>query len=793
MEFLNSQYRANINATNGFGESAVFVAAACDNPETITTAAKMGADLSLRSDLDESAMDIAAREDSVSCIVTIAQKAPETVTAVNDYGDTSLSHCFTGESVDMLINLGADLNHRNETRRTSLHTAATDPDREEAARKLVSRGAEVDAKDEAGKTPLHVAVSMNNTQGVDFLTDEVGADVNARDNEGKSPLLVALDRNFETLTENLIRKGADTYASDVRGLTALHYASKNGYEKLSKMLLDAGVVVNAPDIEGKTPLHYAVINNPHLAKLLVENDADMYIRDARGDTALGLSRKSGHPLKQLTREEVEVLDFTDVSKDELAVPPGPTCPSKCFADGPGLKGGQVNTRYSFSVFTCDENEKIRIVGGDSLFIRIVLADTKTNITATSGQRDDKRLMITDNGDGTYSVAFELSDAGSHQFHISIGEESVHGSPYVIPLAQSAPPPPPIISTTIYEPADYPDEQICFAKKEGIGQVDIAIVCDTTASMAHEIKTAQKLIQDLIDSINNESLCSDLRIAVVAFRDHPPRYTAYVTKVWSFTSNIASVREAVNSLEALGKNRRADLPEAVTDAVKEVIDLNWDETQRPHAVRMAVLIGDAPPHGMSGLTYRDNFPNGCPCGHDWLMLADQCRLKKINIYTVLCRNDSFAAQAFSGIAQSSGGKCTKIQHNSDNAEIINLIKLHVQEQLDQQLTNSTVSDVIITKPLEERTFEQRLGRVKEELSTLGFTVRRLDTGLGTATLQIRSVCEDDIYEAVEDFKSCERLVNSKRDFILMDHMGKKLYALRKIQGNLPSVVETITQV
>ena len=54
---------------------------------------------------------------------------------------------------------------------------------------------------------------------------------------------------------------------------------------------------------------------------------------------------------------------------------GPMCPSKCFADGPGLKGGHVNTRYSFSVFTCDENEKIQIVGGASLVIRIVLADT----------------------------------------------------------------------------------------------------------------------------------------------------------------------------------------------------------------------------------------------------------------------------------------------------------------------------------------------------------------------------------------------------------------------------------
>ena len=103
---------------------------------------------------------------------------------------------------------------------TFLCVIATDPNRKEAARRLVSRGAEVDAKDEAGKTPLHVAASMNNTEGVDLLTDEAGADVNARDNEGRSPLLVALDHNFETLSEDLLRKGADIYASDVRGLVS---------------------------------------------------------------------------------------------------------------------------------------------------------------------------------------------------------------------------------------------------------------------------------------------------------------------------------------------------------------------------------------------------------------------------------------------------------------------------------------------------------------------------------------------------------------------------------------------
>ncbi|XP_062514122.1 uncharacterized protein LOC134189767 [Corticium candelabrum] len=545
------------------------------------------------------------------------------------------------------------------------------------------------------------------------------------------------------------------------------------------MLLDAGVVVNARDLEGKTPLHYAVVSNPQLAKLLVEEGADMFIRDAQGDTGLALSRKTGQPLKSLTNLETEILDFTEATKDELAAQSGPICPSKCFADGPGLKGGYVNTRYSFSVFTCDENGKLQTAGGAPLVIQIILADTKSNITATPGQTENRRLIIADNMDGTYSVAFELANVGSHQFHILIGEKPVRGSPCAVPLQQFVAPAPPVISATNYKPADYADDKIQFAKNEGIGQVDIAIVCDTTSSMGPEIKTAQKLMQDLIDSINDEPLCSDLRLSIIAFRDHPPEETTYVTQVWPLTSNIGTVKRAVNSLRAKGGG---DPPEAVADALKEVVDLNWDEAQRPHAVRMVVLIGDAPPHGMIGIKCPDNFPKGCPVGHDWLILAEQCRSKKINIYTVLCRNYARTAQAFNAISVSSGGQCFQIRSESDNAEIINLTKLHVHVLLDHQLTTSTVSDVIIKNPLAESTFEGRLERVKEELSSIGFTVRRLQTAEGVATIEIRSVIEEDVHKALEDLKSCERLANTKRDRALMDHMGKKLYALRKIQGS-----------
>ncbi|XP_062523180.1 uncharacterized protein LOC134197846 isoform X2 [Corticium candelabrum] len=263
---------------------------------------------------------------------------------------------------------------------------------------------------------------------------------------------------------------------------------------------------------------------------------------------------------------------------------------------------------------------------------------------------------------------------------------------------------------------------------------------------------------------------------------------YVTRVWQFTSDIAKIKNAVNSLEAKGGG---DTPEAVADAIKEVINLNWDEDQRPHTVRMAVLIGDSPPHGTPGLTYDDEFPNGCPAGHDCNVLADQCRLKKINIYTVLCRDDPFTSQAFSSIAQSSGGKCTKIQSASSNPEIIELIKLHVHVQLDRQLRNVAVSDVIVKNPLTEPTLAQRLVRVKDELFSQGVTVRKLEfeTGRGVATILMRSICDDDIYEAFEDLKSDERLANTKRDPTLTDLLGKVLYALEKIQRNLSSGAET----
>ena len=92
------------------------------------------------------------------------------------------------------------------------------------------------------------------------------------------------------------------------------------------------------------------------------------------------------------------------------------------------------------------------------------------------------------------------------------------------------------------------------------------------------------------------------------RDHPPQDNSYVTNSFAFTSDVGKVKESLKGLYASGGEYRqpcglveelmqlgigGDGPEAVTAGLKAAMELEW----RPAASKMAVLIADAPPHGI----------------------------------------------------------------------------------------------------------------------------------------------------------------------------------------------------
>ena len=85
----------------------------------------------------------------------------------------------------------------------------------------------------------------------------------------------------------------------------------------------------------------------------------------------------------------------------------------------------------------------------------------------------------------------------------------------------------------------------------------------------------------------------LRFAVVAYRDHPPQDSTYVTQTLDFTDHDEAIKY-VNKLQATGGG---DFPEAVHDGlITSANDLNWVELPGTPVLRYIFHIADAPPHG-----------------------------------------------------------------------------------------------------------------------------------------------------------------------------------------------------
>jgi hypothetical protein len=123
--------------------------------------------------------------------------------------------------------------------------------------------------------------------------------------------------------------------------------------------------------------------------------------------------------------------------------------------------------------------------------------------------------------------------------------------------------------------------------------DLVFVQDCTGSQGSYISSATKNIQLICDNIYQSGKLQareDLRVGLVAFRDHPPQDHTYVTRNFGFSSDIDKVHRDLSSLYASGGG---DGPEAVTAALAEALKMDW----REQASKMIVLIADAPPHGI----------------------------------------------------------------------------------------------------------------------------------------------------------------------------------------------------
>ncbi|XP_065349814.1 uncharacterized protein LOC135945834 [Cloeon dipterum] len=221
------------------------------------------------------------------------------------------------EALQKWIELGGDLDMRDELGRTALHLVteggkleflhkkridfedgfeATDKNRGTAllrecrsrnwsmVEKYLTINVDLNKKDREGKTALHHAVYSEKLDLVQKLVG-LGADVNCSDRNGSTSLLYATYRNNLDLVQLLALSGAQTNLENNYGSTALHLAVQKNNQELLQKLCELGADVNFKNRYGITALHLAVgQNNLCLVQKLLKLGANAHLKNNYGGT-----------------------------------------------------------------------------------------------------------------------------------------------------------------------------------------------------------------------------------------------------------------------------------------------------------------------------------------------------------------------------------------------------------------------------------------------------------------------------------------------------------------------------
>ena len=111
-------------------------------------------------------------------------------------------------------------------------------------KELVKQGADINVKDNHKRTALHYAALFGNLELVQWLVKQ-GADVKAKSIFGETALHYAACNDNMELVEWLVNQGLDVKAKDNDGRTVLHDAAGCGNLKLVQWLVECGADVNA--------------------------------------------------------------------------------------------------------------------------------------------------------------------------------------------------------------------------------------------------------------------------------------------------------------------------------------------------------------------------------------------------------------------------------------------------------------------------------------------------------------------------------------------------------------------
>ena len=332
------EYNAEVNSRNENGSTPLLIASSNGNIDLFRLLLVHNADVFVHDNGGNTSLHLAAFGGHLEVVRSLLELEAD-VDSLNGQGLTPSQRALDGrhkEYVDvvwLLLNHGADVKHvkvHEKSGNTLLHFAASEGHLE-VARTLLEQKADVDSLNGEGLAPLHRASEGRHEGCLDIVRLLLyhGANVNVHDNDRNTPLHFAASYGHLEVARVLLEHKADVNILNMGGLTPLHHTFKRERGDIAWLLLNHGADVKGHDESGNTLLHLAALTgdlelarisleriadtinsqnddgltalllalereNLDVAQLLLDHNADVNVRDKRGNTPLHVAVSTGN-------------------------------------------------------------------------------------------------------------------------------------------------------------------------------------------------------------------------------------------------------------------------------------------------------------------------------------------------------------------------------------------------------------------------------------------------------------------------------------------------------------------
>jgi ankyrin repeat protein len=208
------------------------------------------------------------------------------------------------DKMTLLLDRGADVNARANTRYSALMVAAQYQEADPAINLLLDRGAQVAPPVASAPvfnaSPFFLASYAGNAKSLKRLLAFGGKLDEAMIAIGTSrttPMLGAFKFGDIEVARTLLDLGAPVDFADGNGITMLGRAALNNDIEMARLLISRGASVNVVDKLGMTPLLWAAnidFGDAAMIELLLQSGAKADVRSKDGLTPLELASKFGH-------------------------------------------------------------------------------------------------------------------------------------------------------------------------------------------------------------------------------------------------------------------------------------------------------------------------------------------------------------------------------------------------------------------------------------------------------------------------------------------------------------------